>query len=199
MKEFSIVRKEIIADVTKIKEKVKELHSRESQIKAKLANKKYCMNYILHIQNQQVLQHLAERRSSLKFSKRIKSLPLILEAEPNSPYLKTKLDGLQTTLKKLSIFITYAEKSKERTNKFIETQVYPQKELISKVSGLIASSVKELLIEIKIMKSFQYLNRKFYVQRNPEMFPKEQDKELFLNTSFFDLRLNSLSMYFGQT
>lgn len=194
MKEFSIVRKEIIADAGKIKEKVKELRDRESQIKAKLANKKSCMNYILHVQNQQVLHHLAERKGNLKFNKRIKSLPLILEAQPDSPYLKTKLDGLQTILKKLSIFVTYAEKSKERTNKFVETQVYPQKELVSKAANLIASSVKELLIEIKIMKSFQYLNRKFYVLRNPEKFPKEQDKELFFNTSFFDLRLNSLSI-----
>jgi len=192
-KECSLERKEIVEQITRIKATGQKLFEQESKIKKELANKKYDKSYVLHVQNQQVLKYLMDHKHTLELNKKIKSIPLILKNQSNSPYLKKKLDSLQTILKKLSIFIAYAEKTKDRTNKFIQTQVYPQKELISKSTNIISSNVKELLIEIKVMKSYQYLSRKFYIQRNIDLFPTEQDKELFLNTSFFDLRLDSLS------
>ena len=196
-KEYLLQHKELISLTSEIKACKVILDNRELKLKNKLSISKHNKNYILNIQNQQVMAWLLNYKNTLKENTKSLTNSFMIEEDVKEPSLIKKIKNLAIILKKLNIYISQSEGNKERTNNFFNGHIRTTKETIIQFTTLITNKMKDILIEMQIMKSLPYLDRKLYILHNPDIFIEEHDKELFLNCSFFNARLNNLSKLYA--
>ena len=179
----------------------KILKEREEKLKIEIDKKlTYTDNlksYVAHIQNEEVIAHLTEYKKSLSTLGKTSLLPQVFTKPQSNTMLAEKIKKMLVGLQKLLVLVNYAEGSKFRTDKFTQNQINPLKGTISEFAIILAKHVKELMTGVHRVKSVQYLQRKLYIRSSPELFPTDKDKDLFLNTAFFNTRFKDISKAFA--
>jgi len=200
IEEIAKTQKNILNSTIQLKESEDELKKRENSLKNEISIKfngipeKLLKEYILHMQNQEIISYLTDYKKSLSIKKPI-LLPQLGTSQDSAP-LAEKSKKLLNDLQKLNVLINYAEGAKLRTDKFSQNQIFPMKNMVCELANLISKNTRQLLIEIQIIKSVQYLQRKLYIQSNSEIFSEERDRDLFLNGAFFYNRTKNLSNFY---
>ena len=200
---ISSQRKQILETITQIKADDSAQREREADqvltVSEKLENaiKKHGIQrvkaFVQHLQNKEVINYLDEYKKSLGDNKHAAGSLVSAAMRGDDQALSDQARKLLANLQRWGIIVNCVEAHKVRTDKFVQSTVYPIKKMVEDSSLLIGKYARELMVKVQAIKSVQYLQRKLYIQAEPFLFPREREKELFQNSSFYNARLRTLS------
>eukprot|EP00826_Nyctotherus_ovalis_P005016 TRINITY_DN11116_c0_g1_i1.p3 TRINITY_DN11116_c0_g1~~TRINITY_DN11116_c0_g1_i1.p3 ORF type:complete len:220 (-),score=45.98 TRINITY_DN11116_c0_g1_i1:308-967(-) len=199
--EIASCHKDIAGSIEQSKEWYSSIKEREAKLKLEIKDRwtqpsEQLKQHILHVQNEAIINYLVKCKKHLDAVKTSPSISYIKVSEMNIPCPRGKMEKLLLGLKKMYAIIEYSEREEQKTSESIETQVFPFKATIKKLTEETVKIARELTIEIHTTKNHRYLQRKLFVLGNPVMFPTDRDKSNFLNSVFFDSTIKTFSTPF---